>query len=445
MSLISGGIVEQPITRFSSVSRELRKAVHPDASGGLVANPGYVAPEWLSLVVADRHDRVVYSNLAGIHQGEGVDGGRVSALARGEGRSGSPSGIGSEATELAACSYAETVEWGGKVLGSYYAILPPLDLRGTTKRDSSIFRLVILALLSCFAVVAGAGVSAMLARSVMRLEKAAQRIASGDLDTEVRIKGIREMVALADTMDGMRKTLREDRDQRARFLASVSHDLRTPLTSIGGYLEAVEDGLAEDPETLKRYVEIMHAKERLLETRIQGLLEFARMETGEWRAGFERLELEPFLTILASEFAEDAGLSGQRLEYRLSASAGIAVMADRDLLRRAFENLLSNALRYSPPGSLVALSARRDTSPATGVGLFIEVDDSGPGIPEADRARVFEAFYRGSGAREGAGNGLGLYIAHSVLRDHGWGISVSAAPSGGARFTVFIPRAVWLA
>jgi two-component system sensor histidine kinase VicK len=240
-------------------------------------------------------------------------------------------------------------------------------------------------------------------------------------------------------MDGMRVTLLGDKDRRARFLAAVSHDLRTPLTSISGYLEAVEDGLASDPEILERYIGIMRGKTRVLEGRISGLIEFARMETGEWRMGFEETELGPFLESLCREFREDAGLMGRAFSFELSALAGLTVAVDQELLTRAMENLVSNAIRYSPEGGAVSLNARRVAEAGICKAFVIDIDDEGPGVLPSERDSVFEAFVRGSSSREGEGNGLGLYIAHSVIKGHGWEIRADQAPSGGGRFSIAIP------
>jgi signal transduction histidine kinase len=240
-------------------------------------------------------------------------------------------------------------------------------------------------------------------------------------------------------MDGMRAALREDRDRRARFLAAVSHDLRTPLTSIGGYLEAIEDGFASDPKTLGRYVGIMRGKTRLLEVRIAGLIEFARMETGEWRMGFETIGLRPFLEDLCREFREDAALMGRSFSFELSALSDLAIAIDKALLTRAFENLVSNSIRYSPAGGSIRMRARRAEGDGNGVAFFIDLDDEGPGIAPSERGRVFEPFVRGSASREGEGNGLGLYIARSVIKGHGWDIRADQAPGGGGRFSISVP------
>ena len=286
----------------------------------------------------------------------------------------------------------------------------------------------------------GVLVATDLARAVLTLERAAERIAAGDLETPVGRRGVRELGDLAAAMDGMRASLREGRDQRARFLAAVSHDLRTPLTSIGGYLEAVEDGLAKDPETLERYVGIMRGKTRALESRIAGLIEFARMETGEWRMGFEAVDLEVFLSGLCREFREDAALMGRDFSFELAALSGLKAAVDKALLARAIENLVSNAIRYSPAGGALRIGARRATEAVTCGAYVIDLDDEGPGIPAAERESVFEPFVRGSSSREGEGKGLGLYIAASVIKGHGWDIRADRSPSGGGRFSIVIPE-----
>jgi signal transduction histidine kinase len=434
MALVSGGINEGPINRFSSVNREVRRAVLPDGRGGLSARPDYLPPSWLRLVVADGSGTVVYSNLPTLLPGAPAVNVGAAMSAVGEGPYSAPASAAAVSGLQPACVYADTVEYGGRVLGSFYALLPPIDLREAQGREFSAIRLLALGGFALFAFTLGAIVAARLAGAVVRLERSAGRIAAGDLESKVPAEGVLEIRALAEAMDRMRVSLKENLDRRNRFLAAVSHDLRTPLTSIAGYLEAVEDGLAADPLTLDRYVRIMRDKTRLLGSRIDGLLEFARMETAEWRMGFEPMDLGRFLGELCVEFGQDAGLVGRTLIQDSAAAAGLEVAADPVLLRRAFENLFSNALRYSPEGGAIHLEARLAHS-----ALVINLDDEGPGIAPAERERIFEPFYRGSGAREGEGNGLGLYIALSVIEGHGWELSAAAAPGGGARFTIVIP------
>lgn len=407
-----------PFFRLESVGEELRKAVSVAEDGSISLRPGYRAPAGIEFVIEGVDERVLFSTLPTFVVGERAGIAAVSAVLR--------------ADAAISSFFFDGIQRKGRVLGRYYAWFsgpdPSYAARGSPAG--------ILFLVGLFALAfsGGAVIAAQLARAVLRLEGAAGRIAAGDLEGEVRVRGIREIEDLARAMDGMRSALREDRDRRARFLAAVSHDLRTPLTSIGGYLEAVDDGLASDPGTLARYVGIMRDKTRLLEGRIASLIEFARMETGEWRMGFEAIELGPYLENLSRGFREDAELMGQRFEATLDGLEGQSLQIDRSLLARALENVVSNALRYAPEGGLVRLSARGGVG-----GLSLDIDDEGPGIAPADRERVFEPFYR-AGNPHGEGSGLGLYIARSIVRGHGWEIEAGESPSGGGRISVIISR-----
>jgi signal transduction histidine kinase len=406
---------------YREASIELEKAVRFDASGKVVPAPGYAPPSDFELVATGSDGAILYSTTPRFAVGDKASLADFAEAAQ---------------KDFASPSFfSETRSVKGRVVGSYFAWLPMLRSRGAAPPSIPAFGS--LALLALVAIVFSLGVfvATQLARAVVKLERSAGRIAAGDFETSVQVRGIREIEDLARAMDGMRRALREDRDQRARFLAAVSHDLRTPLTSIGGYLEAVEDGLAANPAILERYVRIMRGKTRLLETRIGGLIDFARMETEEWRMGFEPTGLRGFLEALSREAREDAALMGRRFEAILDSLVDLRLPIDRGLLARAFENVISNALRYSPEGGLVRLSVREVEAE-----ICLDIDDEGQGIPMSERERVFEPFYRGSSGREGEGSGLGLYIARSILRGHGWEIRAGESPGGGGRISALIPR-----
>lgn len=418
--VLSTGGREQPFMHYREAGIELQKAARVDSRGRIVLVPGYVPPPDFELVVAGSGGEVLYSTYRAFATGDRPGIGAIADAARRE--------------FPAPNFFSEILSFKGRPVGSYCAWFAEAPARIEPRATSSVAGSLVLVGLVVVVFLLGALVATLLARAVLKLEAAAGRIAAGDFDTVVDVRGIREIGDLAYAMDGMRAKLREDRDQRARFLAAVSHDLRTPLTSIGGYLEAVEDGLADDPETLERYVRIMRGKTRLLETRIGGLIAFARMETEEWRMGFETTELRPFLEGLAREAREDAILLGRLFESALEAAGDIRLSIDRGLLSRALENVISNAFRYSPEGGTVRLSAG-----SAAAGIRLDIDDGGPGIPPSERERVFEPFYRGSSAREGEGSGLGLYIARSIVRGHGWTIEAGESPTGGGRISVLIP------
>jgi signal transduction histidine kinase len=415
-----------PVFRVEYLRQELSDAFEKKGNS-LLPKPAYCAPPGFSLIVEDEEGRVVLSTVGAFAIGASPGLEEVAAFIKGD--------------ESVKDLFVESMRSGGRYFAWFSKGFKP------KQEKASPVALFVLLGLAALAMAVGVVIATKIARSVYQLERAAGRIAAGDLESEVRVEGIREIEDLAVAMDGMRSALREDRDQRARFLASVSHDLRTPLTSIGGYLEAIDDGLATDRATYERYLGIMRDKTRLLEGRIAGLIEYAKMETDQWRMGFEPVELRSFLDSLAREFREDAALLGRDFAYDLAVLDGLRAMVDKTLLTRAFENIVSNAIRYSPEGSPVRMSApegspvrmsARIAQAGASREYAIDFDDEGPGVPEAERERVFEAFVRGSSGREGEGSGLGLYIVRSVIRGHGWEIKADEAPGGGGRFTVYI-------
>jgi signal transduction histidine kinase len=220
----------------------------------------------------------------------------------------------------------------------------------------------------------------------------------------------------------MRLSLKEETAKRSRFLMAVTHDLRTPLTSIRGYLEAFADGLAEETESREKYLSIIRDKAGLLENRINEMLDFVKMETGEWKLKLGALELPSFLRELGTGFAEDGRIMDRRFEIDLDLPEDLSIQADAGLLTRVLENLVHNAFRYSDKGDRVEIAAR-----GTVGRVVIEVKDSGRGIAAEERGKVFQPFYRGTRSRNEPGFGLGLSIVKSIVEAHGWAIELDGA------------------
>ena len=432
-TLTHGRIAQGPIIRTLVASEEATKAVFVDRRGELAVRQGYATPAWLDLVIENEGGYAVFSTIPSVPVGSRPSIGDVAAYA---------DRLVPKVTFL-----SDRLELGKGDVGTWFAILPSDAARAVAGETGPLMRLASLAVLAAVALVFGVTVAAFLATQMGRLERAATAIATGDLETPVKADGTREIVALAEAMEGMRRSIREHREQRSRFLATVSHDLRTPLTSIGGYLEAIEDGLAEERSTLDRYVATMREKTLILEERIEGLIDLARMESGDWRLRFEDLGLAELFEAFISLAKDEAELAGAALTADVSALGDIRAQVDRGLLSRAFENLVANALRHGRPGGTIAIGARRIAGGDGGPLVVVDVDDDGPGIPAADRERAFEAFWRGGSQRGSSGQGgpsdrgrgLGLYIARSIVEGHGWSLEIGSSPSGGARLSIAIP------
>jgi len=222
---------------------------------------------------------------------------------------------------------------------------------------------------------------------------------------------------------------------RRDFVANASHELRTPLTSIRGFVEALEDGAVEEPEKAQRFLGKIRVHADRMAALVEDLLELSRLESGDRAPEWEQT--------LPSEVTEDvvasfAGLATRKdISLRREDRGAPAVVTDPERLRRVLENLVDNAVKYTPAGGQVQLT----TLPGPGGSARIEVADNGPGIAPEHQARIFERFYRVDKARsrELGGTGLGLSIVRHLAEGMGASVSVESEPGRGSRFTVTLP------
>jgi signal transduction histidine kinase len=277
-------------------------------------------------------------------------------------------------------------------------------------------------------------------RSIHSLEGATRRIADGDLDFELPARGNDQIASLTRSFDSMRVALKEEYARRARFIMGVSHDLRTPLTLIQGYVEAISDGYAAEPEAQKKYLSIILDKARSLEGMIGELIEFVRMETGQWRMTHRDVPVRALLTDLARRFSEDALILKRDFTWTVDVPAEAGVRMDAGLFTRALENLVGNAIRYTEQRGRIALDARVQSDQ-----VLLAITDTGIGIPAEDLSRIYDPFYRGSNSRREQGFGLGLTTVKSIIESHGWSISVASKVGEGTTFTIRMPLTVGVA
>jgi PAS domain S-box-containing protein len=234
---------------------------------------------------------------------------------------------------------------------------------------------------------------------------------------------------LAEQNDRLRELDRMKDD----FVASVSHELRTPLTSIRGYLELVREDASLDPEH-DRMLDIVDRNADRLLGLVTDLLFIAEVDAGKLAAGQAPVQLAG----VAAESVEAAGprADAAELELNLDVDDQLVVAGDRTRLAQVFDNLISNAVKFTPADGRIDVRVFRADASAV-----IEVSDTGSGIPEDERAHLFERFFRTSGAiREAVqGTGLGLAIVGAIAASHGGTVSVESSDSGGARFLVSLP------
>jgi signal transduction histidine kinase len=282
----------------------------------------------------------------------------------------------------------------------------------------------------------------MVVRPLAATSDAARRVAAGDLAVALPTSRVREVAQLNASFEAMSAELdaslrheAELEQERRLFIGAIVHDLRTPLFSLRGYLDGLAQGVADTPEKRERYLAVAREKADSLERLIADLFDFTRLEYLDQTPHCEPLDLAALLGRLVEGIRPRAEAKGVRLLVE-DLSVPCTVDGDAHLLTRAIENLLDNAVRFTPGGGDVRVSYR-----TVGQRTTVTVADSGPGIPAADLPHLFTPLYRGESSRNRrtGGAGLGLTIAKRIVEAHGGDLTAGNAPNGGAIFRVTLP------
>lgn len=249
---------------------------------------------------------------------------------------------------------------------------------------------------------------------LQKLNKIIGGIGDGDLTTPIPISDNGELAPVERSLESMRVQLLQAGESRKRLLMGISHDLKTPLTGIKGYVQAIRDGLAESPEQQQHYLAIIDDKTRLLERRIASLIEFVKLETSDWKVRALSNDIQPLAAQWFDEFTNDLSVAGRvcYIENRLTHPTFATV--DAELVRRALDNLVSNAMKYSPAGTAITITSQTDQQHLT----FNVISDGEP-FATADLDKLFTPFYRGDAGRNTEGMGLGLALVEKIATLHG--------------------------
>jgi signal transduction histidine kinase len=303
--------------------------------------------------------------------------------------------------------------------------------------------LILLVFASGIAMVLGYFLSSTVTERIQLLKGAAEKLAEGDLQTRVPVQGRDEVAALAIAFNQMAEQL-QTADQKQRELESlrrdliawVSHDLQTPLTSMRAILEAISDGVVDDPETVKRYLNTAQRDVRYLSSLIDDLFQMAQLDTGGFPLHRAEASLSDLISDTLESFTELAKQQELTLEGNVEADVDPVYM-DTQAIGRVLNNLIGNALRHTNKGR-VSVWVRRSAQ-----GVEVTVSDTGEGIRAEDITHIFERFYRGDASRSRnrgtGGAGLGLAIARGIVRAHGGDIKVESEIGKGTQFTFHIP------
>lgn len=301
---------------------------------------------------------------------------------------------------------------------------------------------VLLVFASGIAISAGYFLSEALTDRIRLLDAASQRIAAGDLEVRVPVDGNDEMAGLGRTFNEMVTQLQAAQTQQKELnklhrdlIAWIGHDLRTPLTSIRAILEALADGVVEDPQTVQRYLQTAQRDIRSLSSLINDLFELSQMDAGGLQLDCRPNSITDLISDTIESFSELA--ARQQVTLTGQVAPGVdPVKMDAARIGRVLNNLVSNALRHTAAGGRVSIRAWREAGD-----LQVEVRDNGEGIYSEDLPHIFDRFYRGekSRSRESGGSGLGLAIAKRIVEAHGGHIWVESRPGQGACFCLRLP------
>jgi signal transduction histidine kinase len=301
----------------------------------------------------------------------------------------------------------------------------------------------VLAVLLVYSTAAAVGAALATARAtsdaLARVGDTARRLAAGDLHARTgAVQAGGEIESLARSLDDMAERLasslereRAAEAQRRNLVTAVSHDLRTPLSGLRAMIEAIEDGIVDDPRTIRRYVHEMGASVDSLVGLVDDLFELVKLDAGAIQAETERARVEEIVRSAIAACEAQASTKGLVVQARIESAAEVRCSPR---LTRVVQNLVQNAIRHTPSdGTVVVEASHRERE------LELAVVDNGDGIDHAVLDRVFDPFWRGDSARASDGSGLGLALAKRIVEALGGRIAVESEFERGSRFAVLVP------
>lgn len=265
------------------------------------------------------------------------------------------------------------------------------------------------------------------ATPLVKLRKATQNIKDGNLDFVLDVEGTDEFAELCRDFEEMRRRLKESAEEKLvldkenkELISNISHDLKTPITAVKGYVEGIMDGVADTPEKMDRYVRTIYNKTVEMDHLINELTFYSKIDTNRIPYTFSKLNVEDYFSDCAEEVGLELETRGIQLCYANYVDSDAQVIADGEQIRRVIHNIISNAIKYMDKGKgmkgIIQIRVKD-------VGDFVqvEIEDNGKGIAAKDLPYIFDRFYRTDVSRNSAkgGSGIGLSIVRKILEDHG--------------------------
>lgn len=287
-------------------------------------------------------------------------------------------------------------------------------------------------------------VSKSIIRPLSVLRKAAKQIKQGELDFQVGVSGKDEIGQLGIAFEEMRIQLQESirvqlqyEENRKELISNISHDLKTPLTAIQGYVDGILDGVADTPEKNRKYMRTIAVKTQELDRLIEELFLYSKLDLNKLPFNFERVDIGAYLQDWAEELHFDMEKKGIRFTASIDVTPGTVVSVDRDKLKRTISNIMENCVKYmDKPEKTIRFQAE-----GTPEAIVFAVTDNGRGIEPEALPHIFERFYRAEQSRNAntGGSGLGLAIAKQIVEGHGGEIRTESSIGVGTTVRIVLP------
>ena len=259
---------------------------------------------------------------------------------------------------------------------------------------------------------------------LVKLRKATRNIKEGNLDFVLEVEGNDEFSQLCQDFEEMRKRLKESTEEKIlmdkenkELISNISHDLKTPITAVKGYVEGIMDGVADTPEKMDRYIRTIYNKANEMDRLINELTFYSKIDTNRIPYTFNKIHISDYFEDCVDELSVELDSSGVSLTYFNYLEEDAVVIADAEQLKRVINNIISNSLKYmNKPKGVINIRLRD-----VGDFIQIEIEDNGKGIAQKDLANIFERFYRTDASRNSSkgGSGIGLSIVKKIMEDHG--------------------------
>ncbi len=325
--------------------------------------------------------------------------------------------------------------------GILYLVSDVTDSLPALSKTLGIFLLVGILVLMFSVFITGSWLRNSLVKPLANLQEATNAIREGNLDVKVEVAGKDEVAALCRDFEEMRMHLKEAADEQLQteknnkvLLSNISHDLKTPITAIKGYVEGIQDGVASSPEKLDKYLHTIYNKANDMDKLVDELTLYSKIDTNRVPYNFAKIPVRGYFEDCADELREELETESIELNYSCTVPATVKVVGDAEQLKRVINNIISNSVKYMDKEKKVISIRVRDDDEF----IRVEIEDNGKGIAGKDIPYIFDRFYRTDSSRNSStgGSGIGLSIVKKIVGDHGGRIWASSREGIGTTMTI---------